>query len=142
EPVNLRGGPATEYKRIQVLPAGVLVTLTGQQSNGFHAVSYNGKAGWVFSTYLNLDATGRNLPVFPPGSVEPEPELYPPISTNQGYHYTNAIVGPTRGTPEQAIEYAKRAGSLRIDDVELYIREIYRLAPTLGFDPSLLVAQS
>lgn len=142
EPVNLRGGPATEYNRILVLPAGAMVTLIGQQSNGFHAVSYNGQTGWAFSTYLNLDQAAQNLPIVPPGSVEPEPELYPPISTNQGFHYTNAIVGPTRGTPEQAIEYAQRAGSLRIDDVELYIYEIYRLAPLLGFDPSLLVAQS
>ncbi len=142
EAVVLRGGPATEYKRIQVLPAGAQVTLTGQQSNGFHSVSYNGTVGWAFSTYLNLNTTGRNLPVLPVGSVEPEPELFPPITTNQGYHYTNAIVGPTRGTPEQALEYAKRANSLHIADVELYIYEIYRLAPTLGFDPSLLIAQS
>lgn len=142
EAVNLRGGPATEYKRVMVLPAGVLVTLTGQQSNGFHSVSYNGRSGWAFSTYLNLNQSAQNLPVIPPGSVSPQPELYPPISTNQGFHYTNAIVGPTRGTSEQAIEYARRAGSLRMADVELYINEVYRLAPTLGFDPSLIVAQS
>ena len=142
EAVVLRGGPATQYKRIQVLPAGVRVTLTGQQSNGFHSVSYNGKAGWAFSTYLNLDLSGQNFPVLPPASVEPQPELFPPITTNQGFHYTNAIVGPARGTPEQALEYAKRTKSLHIADVELYIYEIYRLAPTLGFDPSLLIAQS
>lgn len=142
EPVNLRGGPATEYKRIMVLRAGVLVTLTGQQSNGFHAVSYNGRAGWAFSTYLNLDSTAQNLPVIPPGSVEPQPELYSPIKTNQGFHYTNAIIGPTRGTPEQAVEYAERVGALHMADVELFIYEMYRLAPTLGFDPALMVAQS
>lgn len=142
EAVNLREGPATEYKRILVLQAGVTVTVTGQQSNGFHSVSYNGKSGWAFSTYLTLDQNQQNVPVVPPGSVESGSEPYPPITTNQGYHYTNAIVGPTRGTPEQAIEYAKRAKSLHIADVELYIYEIYRLAPTLGFDPSLLVAQS
>lgn len=142
EAVNLREGPATEYKRILVLQAGVTVTVTGQQSNGFHSVSYNGKSGWAFSTYLNLDQSQQGVPVVPPGSVETGDEPYPPIKTNQGFHYTNAIVGPTRGTPEQAIEYAKRAKSLHIADVELYIYEIYRLAPTLGFDPSLLVAQS
>ncbi len=142
EAVVLRGGPSTSYKRLLVVPAGAWVTLTGQQSNGFHAVSYNGKNGWTFSTYLLLDTAGKNLKVVPPGSVEAQPELYPPITTNMGYHYTNAIVGPVRGTPEQAIEYARRAKSLRIADVELYIYEIYRLAPVLGFDPSLLIAQS
>lgn len=145
EAVNLREGPATEYKRILVLPAGATVTVTGQQSNGFHSVSYNGTAGWAFSTYLVLNESQQNLqnlPVVPPGSGNSDNEPYPPITTNQGFHYTNAIVGPTRGTPEQAIEYAKRAGSLHIADVQLYVYEIYRLAPTLGFDPSLLVAQS
>lgn len=142
EPVNLRGGPATSYKRIMVLPAGVTVTLTGQQSNGFHSVSYNGRVGWAFTAYLKMDAYGELLPVMPPGSVEPQPELYPPISTNQGFHYTNAIVGPARGTPEQAIAYAKSMKSYRMADVELYIYEVYRLAPTVGFDPALIVAQS
>ena len=142
ESVNLRGGPATSYKRIMLLPAGAMVTLTGQQSNGFHSVSFNGRTGWAFSTYLNLDQGAQNLPVIPPGSVESEPELYAPIATNQGFHYTNAIVGPTRGTPEQAIEYAQRTGAMRMADVELLIREFYRLGPILGFDPALLVAQS
>ncbi len=142
EAVNLREGPATEYNRIQVLQAGATVTLTGQQSNGFHSVSYNGKSGWAFSIYLDLTPSQQNLPEAPPEKPDPEEDLYPPISTNQGFHYTNAIVGPTRGTPEQAIDYAKRAKSLHIADVELYVYEMYRLAPTIGFDPSLLVAQS
>lgn len=142
ESVNLRGGPATNYKRIAVLPAGVTVTLTGQRSNGFHSVSYNGKSGWAFSSYLNLDSAGKSLPVVPPGSVSAQPELYPPISTNMGFHYTNALVGPSRGTPEQVMEYARAAKSKRIADVELYVYEVYRLAPILGFDPSLIIAQS
>lgn len=142
EAVNLRGGPATNYTRIMVLPAGVTVTLTGQRSNGFHSVSYNGKSGWAFSSYLKLDGSSASLPVVPPGSVEQQPDLYPPIKTNQGFHYTNAIEGPVRGTPEQVIEYAKRAKSKRIEDVELYVYEVYRLAPILGFDPALIVAQS
>lgn len=142
ETVILRSGPATSYMRIAILPAGVLVTITGQQSNGYHSVAYAGKSGWAFSTYLHLDESAQNLPVLPPGSVSPDSERFPPISTNQGFHYTNAIVGPTRGTAYQAIEYARQSGALRMDDVELYIQEIYRLAPVIGFDPSLLIAQS
>lgn len=142
EAVILRSGPSTSYRRIVVVPGNALVTLTGQQSNGFHSVSYNGRVGWVFSTYLTMDTAGTQLPVIPPGSVEPAPNLYPPITTNQGFHYTNAIAGPTRGTAQQAIEYARNIGSLRMNEVELYINEVYRLAPQLGFDPALIVAQS
>ena len=138
----LRDGPATNYTRILVFPGGARVTLTGQQSNGFHSVSYNGKRGWAFTTYLNMDAAGKNLPVVPPGSVEEPGDGYAPIESNQGFHYTNAIVGPTRGTPEQAIEYSKRAKAENQADVELYIYEVYRLVPQLGFDPALIIAQS
>lgn len=140
--VVLRDGPATNYTRILVLPVGARVALTGQQSNGFHSVSYNGKSGWAFSTYLNMDSAGKNLPVVPPGSVQSPKDGYAPIKSNQGFHYTNSIVGTTRGTPEQAIEYSIRAKAVNQPDVELYIYEIYRLAPQLGFDPALIIAQS
>lgn len=140
--VILRSGPSTSYRRIMVVPANKVVTLTGQQSNGYHSASYEGHVGWIFTTYLTMDAAGTGLPVVSPGSVEQAPDLYAPITTNQGFHYTNAIVGPPRGTAQQAIEYAERVGALRMDQVELYINEIYRLAPILGFDPALIIAQS
>ena len=55
---------------------------------------------------------------------------------------TNTIVGPVRGSVDQALAVARSAGAQRIDQVELYLREIYRLGPEIGFDPAILVAQS
>lgn len=55
---------------------------------------------------------------------------------------SNTIIGPVRGDVETAMDFARRAGAKRLDEVELYVREIYRLAPTVGFDPAILVAQS
>ncbi len=120
--LNLRSGPATSYGVLAVIPRGGSVTLTGQVSNGFHGVSYGGKTGWAFSAYLNPE----------PSSAAPRL----PFAT------TNSIIGPTRGSASQAIGYARRAGAVRMDEVERYIREIYRLAPQVGFDPALLVSQS
>ena len=40
------------------------------------------------------------------------------------------------------MEYARAAKSKRLADVELYVYEIYRIAPVIGFDPSLIIAQS
>lgn len=55
---------------------------------------------------------------------------------------TDLIREPARGLAETAIAFARNAGSLRINEVIAYINEIYRLAPTLEFDPAILVAQS
>lgn len=164
--LNLRSGPATTYSVLAVMPIGAIVTLTGQQSNGFHSVDYNGVKGWAFTTYLDINTSPQQptvpstpvptvpptpIPTTPPVAstpapttppVEPEPTPFPPISSVHGYHWTNTIIGPVRGTPEHAIAFAERSGANRMDEVEKYINEIYRLAPQIGFDPSLLVAQS
>jgi uncharacterized protein YraI len=126
--LNLRSGPATSYAVQTVIPSGAQVTLNGQTSNGFHSVTYDGVTGWAFSSYLSIGAA-------PPPPPPPDPEPVP-------FDVTNTIVGPPRGSAEQAIGFAQRAGANRIDQVELYIREVYRLAPQIGFDPALIVAQS
>jgi uncharacterized protein YraI len=119
--LNLRSGPATSYGVVTMMPRGSRVTLTGQVTNGFHAVAFNGKSGWAFSAYLR------------PGSA---------TSSRQPFATSNSIVGPVRGSADQAIGYARRAGAVRLPEVEAYIREIYRLAPQVGLDPALLVSQS
>ncbi len=180
ETLNMRSGPATTYDVVTVMPAGATVVLTGQQSNGFHSVSYNGKTGWGFSTYLDITPSTAPQPTIPPTPVPTKvpptpvptqvpptpkptavtpkptatapiptpnpvtviPKPWPEIQSNQGYHWTNTIQGPVRGTATQAIAFAQRNGAVRMDEVEKYINEIYRLAPEIGLDPSLLVAQS
>lgn len=55
---------------------------------------------------------------------------------------TDPIRSAQRGSPETAVAFARNAGSLRVTEVIAYINEIYRLAPTLEFDPAILIAQS
>src|SRR5690606_30603825 len=66
ETLNMRSGPATSYSVVTVMPAGATVVLTGQQSNGFHSVSYNGRTGWAFSTYLSITPPTAPQPTIPP----------------------------------------------------------------------------
>ena len=120
--LNLRAGPATSYPVVTLMRRGSGVTLTGQTSNGFHAVSYRGHTGWAFSAYLR------------PAASSSGPLL--------AFASTNALVGPVRGSADEAIGYARRAGVVRMKEVERYIREVYRLAPQVGLDPALLVSQS
>lgn len=51
--LNFRSGPSTADSVIGVLPNGAAVQLTGRQSNGFAAVTYNGRSGWAFLQYLS-----------------------------------------------------------------------------------------
>lgn len=52
------------------------------------------------------------------------------------------IVARPRGSAAEARSYADQVGALRLDQVYAYIDEIDRLAPTLDFDASILIAQS
>jgi hypothetical protein len=55
---------------------------------------------------------------------------------------SDPLLGPVRGTAEQAIAAAEAAGAVRMDEVRAYILEVYRLAPLVGLDPAIVVAQS
>lgn len=151
--LNMRSGPATSYEVLTLMPRGAKVTLTGQTNNGFHSVSYNGFTGWAFSAYLNL-GTGSvtpprpaPTPTQPPAPTPtqppaPTPTISPPPPADIVFDGTNSIIGPVRGTPEEAIAFASRAGALHMDEVERYIHEVYRLAPQIGFDPAIIISQS
>jgi len=51
--LNLRAGPSSDDDVLFVLPAGSSVALTGQASNGYVSVSYDGTDGWVAADYLS-----------------------------------------------------------------------------------------
>jgi hypothetical protein len=55
---------------------------------------------------------------------------------------TDRLLAPPRGTPEKVIRYAESVGATRPLDTRRYINEIYRLAPLVGLDPAIVVAQS
>lgn len=47
-----------------------------------------------------------------------------------------------RGTPEKVIRFAQENKSTNFAETRAYIYEVYRLAPLVGLDPSLVIAQS
>ena len=55
---------------------------------------------------------------------------------------SDALLADPRGTPEQAIAGAEAAGAERLPDLRAYVVEVYRLAPLVGLDPAIVVAQS
>lgn len=53
--LNFRTGPSTDADVILVIPAGATVVLTGQLQNGFYPAGYQGKSGWLYGDYLNIN---------------------------------------------------------------------------------------
>lgn len=54
----------------------------------------------------------------------------------------DTILGPARGSFMVAWDFATDADAHRLEHVEDYLAEVYRLAPLVGMDPAILVAQS
>jgi len=52
------------------------------------------------------------------------------------------LLAPPRGTAEDAIAAAEDRDAGRLDEVRAYVAEAYRLAPLVGLDPAIVVAQS
>ena len=50
--LNLRSGPGTSYGVVATLPAGAAVSLTGETSNGFSKLTWNGTTGWSATQFL------------------------------------------------------------------------------------------
>jgi hypothetical protein len=47
-----------------------------------------------------------------------------------------------RGTSRAVLDFARTHGGQRLADVQSYAEEVYRLAPDVGLDPAIVVAQS
>jgi len=58
--LNLRAGPSTSDRVLLVMPSGASVTLTGETSNGFSKLTYQGTTGWASSQYLSTSGGGSN----------------------------------------------------------------------------------
>ena len=59
--LNLRAGPSTADRIILTMPTGASVTLSGESSNGWLGVTYNGTAGWAFGAYIGSGGGGGGV---------------------------------------------------------------------------------
>ena len=56
--LQLRAGPSTDDEVLATMPAGALVTLTGEEANGFRPVRWGEVEGWAFSGWLATEGGG------------------------------------------------------------------------------------
>lgn len=52
--VNVRSGPGTNYRQIDCLDKGTVVTVTDRSNADWYAISYNGTTGFMSSRYLSI----------------------------------------------------------------------------------------
>ncbi len=71
--LNLRAGPSFEDAVLLVIPGGAPLSTTGEASNGFLGVVYNGQVGWADGAYV-----GAGAPYVDPtlANTAPPPSAY------------------------------------------------------------------
>jgi hypothetical protein len=55
---------------------------------------------------------------------------------------TDTILGAARGSANEVLAVARAGGANRLDELERFLNEAYRLAPLVGIDPAIVVVQS
>lgn len=60
--LNMRANPNTSTKVIDQIPNGSKVDII-ETSNGWYKVSYNGKTGWIYSSYVKITETPKSAVV-------------------------------------------------------------------------------
>ena len=71
--VNFRSGPSTEYAIYDCLPKGTVVTVTDRSNSEWYAVTYDGRNGFISSTYLTV--YGEPSPSAPDNGTSVEPAI-------------------------------------------------------------------
>ncbi|MBA2468437.1 MAG: SH3 domain-containing protein, partial [Chloroflexia bacterium] len=69
--LNLRSGPGASFGVIAIMPDGAQVELTGESSNGFSRLTWNGNNGWASTQFLTTEG----------GPTEPTPAPVEPTGT-------------------------------------------------------------
>lgn len=71
--LNLRSGPGTNYSKVESIPSGAALIITGIE-DGWYQTSYNGVKGYVSSDYVKLNDA----------AAEETPPAETPVKTNLG----------------------------------------------------------
>jgi uncharacterized protein YraI len=69
ERLNLRSGPGLGYRVLTVMPAGSIVAVTGEPTEGWYPVQYNDLTGWAFGQYIVIGG-GNDAPVASSGTYD------------------------------------------------------------------------
>ena len=72
--VNFRSGPGTEYAIFDCLPKGTVVSVTDRSNGEWYGVTYGGRSGYIYDSYLKVIAYLREQ-----DEALPAPALFTPV---------------------------------------------------------------
>ena len=61
--VNFRSGPGTEYAIFDCLPKGTVVSVTDRSNGEWYGVTYGGRSGYIYASYLKVSSAPAETPV-------------------------------------------------------------------------------
>ena len=88
--VNIRSGPGTGYGLLGTAPKGTQYAVTGK-SGSYYAISYNGRTGYIYASYLSVTTAASPLPSTSPSASAPWPS--PSAAASQTGKIVNCISG-------------------------------------------------
>jgi uncharacterized protein YraI len=121
--LNLRTGPSYNDAVLLVIPAGAPLTPTGESSEGFVGVTYQGQYGWVDSSWLVAgEAPAQDVALMQEAAPAAAPQAAPVADAG--------VVGDLSTAPAGDIAYAADTVNLRIGPAES--DEVLRVLPAGG----------
>jgi uncharacterized protein YgiM (DUF1202 family) len=121
--LNLRAGPSYDDAVLLVIPAGAPLTPTGEWSEGFAGVTYQGQYGWVDSSWLAAaEAAPQEVALMQEAAPAAAPQTAPVADAG--------VVGDLSTAPAGDIAYAADTANLRLGPSEA--DEVLRVLPAGG----------
>ena len=124
--LNLRAGPSYGDAVLLVIPAGAPLTATGEWSEGFVGVTYQGQYGWVDSSWLAPGVAPQDVSLMQeaaPAEASAEAPAAAPVADS-------GVVGDLSTTPTGDIAYAANTVNLRLGPSES--DDVLRVLPAGG----------
>ena len=121
--LNLRSGPSYADAVLLVVPAGAPLTPTGEWSEGFVGVTYQGQYGWVDGSWLAAgEAAPQDVALMQEAAPAAAPQAAPVADAG--------LVGELSTTPAGDIAYAVSTVNLRLGPSET--DDVLRVLPAGG----------
>lgn len=100
--LRIRKGPGTQYDILGSLPAGICVSIEGQnQEGGWAWITSDGVAGWVSIAYLSINDDINKLPIIPDDNSQYIPLSFTNTPTNnQTFLPSLTIIPQKTNTPQ------------------------------------------
>ncbi|MBA2595643.1 MAG: SH3 domain-containing protein [Chloroflexia bacterium] len=125
--LNLRAGPSSDDAVLTVIPAGAALAATGEWSEGYAGVTYNGQHGWVDSGWLGTGESAPQEAVLmqeaapaPVTEAAPAPAAEPLTASTTTPATTTtttpdaALIGDLAAAPAGNVAYAADTANLRL----------------------------